>query len=258
MTHRYLHGHHDSVLRSHRWRTADNSAAHLTPLLTAGMSLLDVGCGPGTLTRDLAVRVAPGRVVGIDAADEVLEEARRGAPDNVTFAVGDAHHLGDDRFDVVHAHQVLQHLADPVSALTEMLRVADRLVAVRDADYAAMTWWPRLEGLDRWAELYQRVARASGGEPNAGRHLEGWMAAAGADDVVITGSEWQYRDADRAWWGDLWAERSVASTFAEQALERGLADHEDLAAIAAAWRTWADTEGAWFTIPHGEAIARLG
>src|ERR1700722_4991597 len=72
---RYTHGHHESVLRSHRWRTAENSAAYLLPLLAPGMSLLDVGCGPGTITVDLAPRVAPGPVVGVDRATEVLAEA---------------------------------------------------------------------------------------------------------------------------------------------------------------------------------------
>src|ERR1039458_5245514 len=69
----YTHGHHESVLRSHTWRTAENSAAYLLSHVVAGMDLLDVGCGPGTITLDLAKRVAPGRVVGIDAAESVLE-----------------------------------------------------------------------------------------------------------------------------------------------------------------------------------------
>jgi cyclopropane fatty-acyl-phospholipid synthase-like methyltransferase len=50
----YTHGHHDSVLRSHRWRTAETSAGYLLPYLRPGMRLLDVGCGPGTITIDLA------------------------------------------------------------------------------------------------------------------------------------------------------------------------------------------------------------
>ena len=50
---RYTHGHHESVLRSHRWRTAANSCAYLLPHLRPDMSLLDVGCGPGTITADL-------------------------------------------------------------------------------------------------------------------------------------------------------------------------------------------------------------
>jgi len=73
----YTHGHHDSVLRSHRTRNVDNSAAYLKPFLRSGASLLDVGCGPATLTLDLANHLAGGRVVAIDRADSVLDEARR-------------------------------------------------------------------------------------------------------------------------------------------------------------------------------------
>ena len=71
----YTHGHHESVLRSHTWRTAENSAAYLLPHLRAGQTLLDVGCGPGTITADLALLVAPGEVVGMDAAADVVARA---------------------------------------------------------------------------------------------------------------------------------------------------------------------------------------
>ena len=79
----------------------------------------------------------------------------------------------DDTFDVVHAHQVLQHVGDPVAALREMRRVTrpGGVVAVRDSDYAAFTWFPQLPELDEWLDLYQRVARGNGGEPDAGRRL---------------------------------------------------------------------------------------
>ena len=87
----YTHGHHESVLRSHKWRTVDNSAAYLAPHLTTGISVLDVGCGPGTITADIGRRVAPGRVLGIDASAKVIEEARRDAAggSNVEFSAGD-------------------------------------------------------------------------------------------------------------------------------------------------------------------------
>src|SRR6478736_5739487 len=121
----YSHGHHESVLRSHVWRTAENSAGYLLPHLRSGLDLLDLGCGPGTITVDLAARVAPGRVLGIDASANVIEQARAGADGAAEFAVGDAYHLDlpDGAFDVVHAHQVLQHLTDPVAAVAEAHRV---------------------------------------------------------------------------------------------------------------------------------------
>src|SRR5437764_15245821 len=91
----YTHGHHESVLRSHKWRTADNSAAYLAPHLTSGTSVLDLGCGPGTITADIGRRVAPGRVVGIDASPAVIEEARSdaGGGTNVEFAAADLYAL---------------------------------------------------------------------------------------------------------------------------------------------------------------------
>ena len=149
--------------------------------------MLDVGCGPGTITVDIAARVAPGAVVGIDRADEVLEGARDAARDagvdNVEFAVGDVYALDfpDASFDVVHAHQVLQHLTDPVAALREMRRVCapGGVVAARDSDYATFTWWPEDPRLTRWLELYHDVARGNDAEPDAGRRLLAWAHDAG-------------------------------------------------------------------------------
>ena len=144
----YTHGHAESVLRSHRARTAANSAAYLLPHLQPGQRLLDVGAGPGTITADLARLVAPGRVTALETSDAVVALTREGVEasgvENVDYLAGDVHALDlpDDSFDVVHAHQVLQHLPDPVQALREMVRVCrpGGVVAVRDADYSAFTW----------------------------------------------------------------------------------------------------------------------
>jgi SAM-dependent methyltransferase len=261
----YLHGHHDSVLRSHRWRTVENSASYLLPQLWPGTHVLDVGCGPGTITADLGARVDPGHVVGIDAVEEVLAsaraEAQRRGQKNVTFEVGDVYALGfeDDSVDVVHAHQVLQHLADPVAALVEMRRVcrADGVVGARDGDYGAMFWFPPDPALDAWRDLYRQVARAVDGEPDAGRRMLRWARQARFTEIEVSASSWCFATADeRSWWGELWAERVTESTFADQALRHRLADRDDLERLARAWRRWAASDDGSFFIPHGEILCR--
>ncbi len=265
----YTHGHADAVLQSHRWRTVQNSAAHLLPHLRPGLSVLDVGCGPGTITVDLARRVAPGRVLGLDVVEAPLGEARElaaregtGAGVVVEFAVGDVYALDlpDDGVDVVHAHQVLQHLTDPVAALREMARVCrpGGLIAVREVDYAATTWFPADEGLDRWLDLYRRVARHNDAEPDAGRRLRAWAHAAGLRDLTATASTYCYAtDAERDWWGTSWAGRATASSFAEQAVAYGLATPAELDDVAAAWLRWAAADDGWLGMLHGELLARL-
>jgi SAM-dependent methyltransferase len=261
----YTHGHADPVLQSHRWRTVENSAAYLVPHLRPGLDLLDVGCGPGTITVDLAARVAPGRVVGLDVSPAPLAEARALAADagvEVEFGVGDVYALeaADDSFDVVHAHQVLQHLTDPVAALREMVRVCrpGGVVAVRDVDYAATTWFPASAGLDGWLDLYGRVARRNAAEPDAGRRLVSWAHAAGLRDLTASTTAWCYASpAERQWWGRSWAGRATASAFAEQALAYGLATSEELDAIAAAWLDWAAADDGWLGMLHGELLIRV-
>ena len=261
----YTHGHHESVLRSHRWRTAENSAAYLLPHLRPDARVLDVGCGPGTITVDLAARVPSGEVVGIEPDDDVLataraEAARRGVP-NAAFTTGNVYELGypDGAFDVVHAHQVLQHLSDPVAALREMRRVCapGGYVAARDADYAAMTWYPEVPGLTEWLDLYHAVARGNRGEPDAGRHMLAWANAAGFGEVTPTASVWCHATPEeRAYWGGMWADRIVRSSIADQARDRGLATDADLRRISAAWRAWAAEPDGWFGIIHGEVLCR--
>jgi SAM-dependent methyltransferase len=236
----YTHGHHESVLRSHTWRTAENSSAYLLPHLRPGQRLLDVGCGPGTITSDLALLVAPGEAVGIDAAADVVTQAQERAGglglENLRFEVADLFALGfpDASFDVIHLHQVLQHVDDPVAALVELRRV-----------------------LDRWLELYLAVTRRNGHDARIGPRLLGHAHAAGFSDVTTSTSTWTYADPDaRAWWGGLWADRVRYSRFAEQALEYGLSETEELDRMAEAWLRWADSDDGVFVATHVEILAR--
>lgn len=254
-----MHGHHASVLRAHSWRTAANSAGYLLPHLHAEMNLLDIGAGPGTITDDLAGLV--GWVVATEIDEATLATTRSGVSrDNVECAVADVHNLpfADASFDVVHAHQVLQHVADPVRALIEMRRVCrpGGYIAVRDVDYSAISVHPWTPPLTQWLDLYRRLARADGGEPDAGPRLLSWARAAGCRDIVPSASVWCFAtDEDRAYWGGTWSERVQHSRFAERAADHGVPESE-LAAIAQAWRTWADDPDGWITLTHGEILAR--
>lgn len=142
----YSPGHHGSVLASHCARTAANSCAYVLDRLREGDSVLDIGCGPGSITLDLAELVGPtGRVVGVDFAADAISAAQEAADlrgdVQTRFMIGDVFDLDlvPASFDVVHAHQVLQHLSDPVAGLQAMARSCrpGGIIAVRDADYGA-------------------------------------------------------------------------------------------------------------------------
>lgn len=264
-TTRYTHGHERSVLASHSARTAKNSAAYLLPHLKPGMHLLDVGCGPGTITLDLAALVAPGITIGIENVDTPLVTARAEAiarSDTTTrFQLADVLNLPfeNEIFNVVHAHQVLQHLKNPVAALREMVRVCktDGFIAVRDADYAAMSWYPELPQLERWRETYRAAAYANDAQPDAGRRLRAWARSAGIANPQITASVWSYADETACqWWGNGQADRCAGSIFFNQAKEQGL-DNAEIEAIVNGWRQWATEPDAWFCIPHGELLAQI-
>ena len=260
----YSHGHHASVVAAHATRSAADSAAYLLPYLDAGMALLDVGCGPGSITADLANLVDPGPVTGLDQSEDAVASARKLAAArglaNTEFVAGNVYDLDfpDATFDVVHAHQLLQHLADPVAALREMRRVTrpGGLVAVRDADFHGMSWYPELPELTEWMQIYQQIARGNAAEPDAGRHLVSWILAAGFTEFEPSASHWLYATGERrAWFGEGWAERVLHSAFAEQALTRELTGAAGLARMAAGWRRWSQAADGWFLLPSGEIIA---
>ena len=146
-----------------------------------------------------------------------------------------------------------------MAALVEMGRVTrpGGVIAARDADYQAMTWYPPDPRLDRWNEIYHAAARNNGAEPDAGRRLLAWANQAGLGSVEASASVWCYADdATRSWWSELWARRMTESPVARQAVDEGLATVEELAEVAEGWRRWGVSgPDAWFTVLNGEILA---
>lgn len=267
----YSHGHHASVISTHARRTAANSAAFLLPHIQSHHKILDLGCGPGTITADLAALVPQGSVIGIDAVESILTQARnlgesRGLT-NLTFQTGDANSLQfeDNTFDIVFCHQLIQHVKDPVGVLREMKRVCKQggLVAVREADYASFVWYPRPPEFDTWGEIYSKVARANGGEPNAGRFMPQWAREAGwkTEDVTMSWSSWCFTGQGATDWATSWKDRAVQSDFAKGAIKNGFSDQAGLERISEAWRAWAQNEidgceDKIFVVGNGELLCR--
>lgn len=228
------------------------------------MRLLDVGCGPGSITAGLAQRVEPAETIGIDPSSSVIETARslaqvKGAG-HLAFEVGNIYEprFAAATFDAVFAHQVLQHVARPVDALSQMRRLLKPggLIGVRDVDWGSATFYPENQGIRRFLALYHELAPRNGGQPNAGRYLRRWFREAGFTDVRVMTSTVSYTDrAGTEDWGDTYAERTLHSNVADRALEFALASRSELEEIAAAWRVWGRDPDAFFCFSNTEVVA---
>ena len=254
----YTHGHHDSVLRSHRWRTADELGRLPARPPAAGHVPARRGLRPGHHHLRSGPAVAPGRVVGIDAVRRRSSPrpgprpAPAGPPS--TFEVGDLFDLrfDDGTFDVVHAHQVLQHVGDPVAALVEMRRVCrpGGIVAARDGDYPAIPLLPRrprarpghrrLRRADpgQRGQLGRRAAAARLGPRRPGSPRWSRPPRPGASPPRRTGPGGEAcgptGSPSRRWPTSCWPTASPPRTTSSS--------------FAAAWRRWAASPDGWFAV----------
>jgi ubiquinone/menaquinone biosynthesis C-methylase UbiE len=234
------------------------------PQLKSPMRLLDFGCGPGTITVDLAEHLQPGgSVVGIDSSEAVIEQAKVAASEqnvsNLEFEANSIYETGYDAgsFDAAYAHQVLQHLSEPVRALIEVKRVLKPggICAVREVDWGTTAIWPQDERLLKFLDVYYRVAERNGGDAHAGRSLKQWFVDAGFDDLTVTTSTWTFSDeSGLKWWGEQWAERIMRSDLAKRAVEYGIATEQELADISQGWLDWIQAPGAFLTFIHVEVV----
>ena len=183
----------DYVQRHLARRGAADALAFLLPHLQPGQHLLDCGCGPGSITLDLAALVAPGEVCGVDVDPSQVEAAQRLAAergiDNTHFEVASVYALPfpDASFDVVTAVGVLMHLSEPMLALREMRRVLrpGGLIALENVDVGAKLVSPPLASLLRLHDFTHRVMEYSGGNPYIGRDQRRLLLEAGFKDPEL-------------------------------------------------------------------------
>lgn len=253
--------------QAHARRTAERWAAHLLPHLAPGMALIDIGCGPGSITLGLAAGVAPGAAVGLDENPHVLEAARRLALDhsasNLTFRRGDACELPfeDESFDAVYMNAILQHLPDAAAAVDEAVRVLrpGGVIALSDTDYAGSLIFPETTVLARSIELVRELRSSGGADQFVGRKLRALLTAAGcartegaATAGTIGSAEPVAREAA------FQAAYFASPELRDHAVALGLATYEELAGMPAAWQAWGAHPGAFWARFSCQALGWKG
>ena len=222
---------------AHGRRTAERWAGFFLPHLRPGMRLLDLGCGPGSITTGLAAGLT---AVGVDIAPVAIESVPVAAADAAALPFPDA------CFDALYSNALLQHVPDPLAVLGEARRVArpGAVIGVGDADWGGALVHPADPALDRGVAV--RAALRSGGEVTVGRELRDLLSAAGFEraEASVTGSADGTADAvgrvaalESSWFG--------APEVVAYVAERGIADPDEMAAIAAAWDRWGEHPGAF-------------
>jgi SAM-dependent methyltransferase len=235
---------------AHAQRTAQSHAAHLLPHLRPGMRLIDLGCGPGSITVGLAAAVTPGLTVGVDV-DAV-------PVDGVAVVVGDVRRLPfpDASFDAIFASAVLQHVAEPADVLREARRVArtGAVIALVDADWDGELLHPTNAVLRRSREVAERLRSHS--SPFVGKQLRQLLDDAGFVRAEASASVLNHGTADETravgqFTADLF--RHPASV--ERAVREGIATRDELEEMARAWTEWGEQRGAFLARFWCEAVA---
>jgi SAM-dependent methyltransferase len=219
------------------------------------MDVLDAGCGVGSIALDLAPKIAPGRIVGIDADAEQIEVARKAAAElrveNAEFHAASVYELPfpDERFDAAYANAVLMYLSDRVRALAELRRVlrADGVAAVSDDDLATVVISPERPELERGRRLFELAVAHEGGNARYSRHLRTLMLEAGfgrTQGVALAPEVYGDLEATR-WFAEFAVGLLGAPDMTEVILGEGWATREELDATLAALGEWAELPDAF-------------
>ncbi len=225
-------------------RSVKEHAAHLLPHLKPSDRILDVGCGLGSITADLASVVSEGAAIGLDSNPQTTKLARqRSGVDNLTFVDGDALDLSrfeSESFDVVHAHQVILHLAKPGEALSEMRRVLKTGGILTIRDNIDLFHFPHDNMIQKNQDWFREFCRKSGGDPQAGLRSHVWVHEAGFpwDKIQFSAAAWEYSGSEAR---HAWAE-GAKNGFRTIGLNAGYGTATDYDEIEQRWTAWAEKE----------------
>jgi len=195
----YAPGFSDDALSMMSARTASERAQFVVRLLRPGHHVLDVGCGPGSITRGFVPYVGDGRVLGVDA-----EPGQFPAESIVDMIGGSVYALpvAEESVDVVFAHALFEHLARPADALRELHRVLrpGGALALSTSDWSRARLRPKTANVTAALRGHYLLRRRAGGDPFAGKHIADHVSAAGFREITTHARyrpDMSYRDLAR-------------------------------------------------------------
>lgn len=259
----YLPGYGASTTRVMASRSAATHAAFFTPHLRPGMRLLDCGCGPGSITIDLARLVAPGQTIGIDVAENQLELARTAALRQgimtARFESASIYALPfpDESFDAVFSHAAVEHLSDPKAALREMSRVLKTggVFGIRDSDRGGELGWPEDPLLMRFHAVWSRLYQHNGSDPYFGRKLRALLNELGLKRVGASASyECHGLPETVRFASDALSGFFLDKSFVDQLIGLGWMDRAEVNTLVAELKAWGENPGAYWVRSWCEAI----
>ena len=246
-------------------RRASTHAAFFIGYLKPGMTLLDAGCGPGSITVDLAKIVAPGRVIGIDIDPKHIELAQKKIAEakvpNVVCQVGDINALdfSDESFDAAFSHGVIEYLSDPVHVFKELYRVLKKggVLGVRHADWGGFLLAARSDYVRKGFSLFTQMMEENGGDPYFGRKQASYTRKAGFTNMTVSASYdcWTSTPENARRNLDFMAGYCQSPEFRDPVVEHGLSSQEDLDKIIAAFQEWRNDPDAFAAEAWAEAVA---
>jgi ubiquinone/menaquinone biosynthesis C-methylase UbiE len=263
----YTFGYSPAAIQMLAGRTAEEQARFFLPHVRPGMSLLDCGCGPGSITVGLAAAVAPGEVVGVDLEPSQVALAQahaavRGVA-NVRIVLGDIRALPvpEAIFDAVFGHTIVMSFPDPIPALREVYRVVKPggVVGFRELDFSGRLYEPPEAAWQEFWELYARVVQHNGGSVQVGKRLGGLLRRAGFDRITMSASyQCVGTPEQRRLVSEVTARLCEEAAFMEQAVGLGWVEPDARQRLSAALRAEGDRADGFFAAAFCEVVGWKG
>ncbi|KAM0426615.1 hypothetical protein ACHAQK_012328 [Fusarium lateritium] len=268
-------------------RTLNNSVPYIIPVLDAlhnGFTLLDVGCGPGSITIDIARRFPSARVLGLDSDSDAISMARSNAESagvaNVLFEIGDGLNLAaastpdsifntilnvEGGFDVVHTHQLHMHVQDAAKLMCELRAVSKPcggLVCCRESDHGMVAFWPEKESMKQFISAIPMMLLGRGQDPYVGRKFISHALAAGfeKENMDVSVGTWIYSTPkERQEWANIMV-GSIQSQETSDQIRNEVATSGsrgmNMFQVLKEWEDWVQAEDGWYAIPCPQIICR--